>query len=93
MPAQQQEEKGRAERENQAHQRRRLVISEQVVQLLGEPGNLHAIQVRKLWDDHYRVNVFVGADAASATIAHSYFLLTDAEGNIIAATPKIARQY
>jgi hypothetical protein len=50
-------------------------------------------QVRPLWQDHYRVNVFIGADAASAKIAHSYFLVVNSDGNIIASTPKITRQY
>jgi len=60
---------------------------------LGKPGDLHAVQVRWLWEDHYRVNVFVGPDAASAKVANSYFLVVDDGGNIIASTPTIRRQY
>jgi hypothetical protein len=45
--------------------------------------------VRRLWEGHERVNVFVGADAVSATVAHSYFVAADAAGNITASTPKL----
>jgi len=93
MAAQKQEEQRPADREKHAHQRLQVVIGEQVMFRLGQPSNPQRIQVRLLWDDHYRVNIYVGADAGSATIAHSYFLLTDADGNIIASTPVILRQY
>jgi hypothetical protein len=69
------------------------LIGEQVLHLLGRPVSLLTVQVRKLWDDRYRANVFIGADAASATIIHSYFLVADDEGKIIAATPAIVRAY
>jgi len=42
---------------------------------------LHKVQVRRLWDDHYRVNVLIGEDAASAKIANSYFVEADGDGN------------
>ena len=48
---------------------------------------------RKLWNDRYRVNVFVGPVPSSAIVAHSFFLVTDGEGNIIAANPKITKRY
>ena len=69
------------------------VIGEQVLHTLGAPGDLLKVQVRPLWEDRYRVNVLVGGNAASARVAHSYFLVADGDGNITAATPKIARQY
>ena len=46
------------------------------------------MQVRLLWEDHYRVNILVGLDAASAKVAHSYLVTADSDGNIVAATPK-----
>jgi hypothetical protein len=64
-----------------------------VVHALGQPGDLQRVQVRSLWGDHYRVNVFVGPDAATAKVAHSYFLVADGDGNILASTPTITRQY
>jgi hypothetical protein len=39
------------------------------------------------------VNILVDLDAASAKVAYSYFLVADSDGNIVASTPKITRQY
>jgi len=68
-------------------------IGRQVLQALGEPSGLRAINVRPLWDDHYRVNVLIGRDATSATIAHSYFLKADGTGHVVTAVPEIMRRY
>ena len=68
-------------------------IGRHVLQALGEPSGLRAINVKRLWDDHYRVNVLIGRDATSATIAHSYFLKADGTGHVVTATPEIMRQY
>jgi hypothetical protein len=69
------------------------VIGEQVLQALGTPRNLVRVEVHFLWTDHYRANVFVGVDVASARMAHSYFLVADGGGQISASTPKIAKRY
>jgi hypothetical protein len=69
------------------------VIGEHVIHSLGQPDDLYMVQVRPLWEGHYRVNVFVGADAASLKVAHSYFLVADGDGNILTSTPKVTRQY
>jgi hypothetical protein len=69
------------------------LIGKQVLGALGQPGGLLKTEVRPLWQDHFRVNVFVGVDAASARVAHSYFLVVDRDGTIIASTPKITKQY
>ncbi len=69
------------------------VIGEQILHTLGQPVGFHRIQVRKLWGDRFRANVFVGADAASVIIAHSFFLVADEEGKITTATPKIIKRY
>ncbi len=68
-------------------------IGEQVLHTLGKPVGFHRIQVRRLWGDRFRVNVFIGADAASVIIAHSFFLVADEAGKITAATPKITKRY
>lgn len=76
----------------EAKQKRRqlkLLLSNQILEALGQPGDLHKVQVRPLWEDHYRVNVFVGVDAASLKLAHSYFLVADGEGKIITSTPPL----
>jgi hypothetical protein len=41
----------------------------------------------------YRVNVFVGADAASARVAHSFFVEADGNGKILSSSPAVARLY
>jgi hypothetical protein len=69
------------------------LIGEQVIHILGQPDDLLQMQVRLLWQNHYRVNVLIGADAASARIANSYFVKSDSDGNIVESTPKISKQY
>jgi hypothetical protein len=68
-------------------------IGVNVLRALGQPDHLHMVQVRPLWAGHYRVNVLVGGSAAAVTVAHSYFLTADGEGNVVAATPALARRY
>jgi hypothetical protein len=92
MPTRQ-EDTHHAAQNREERQQLRAVIGKQVRDALGQPGDLLGTQVRPLWQDHYRVNVFVGVDAASAKIAHSYFLVVNSDGTIIASTPKITRQY
>ena len=74
-------------------QRLSATVGKHVVRRLGVPGDLHTVQVRLLWDNHFRVNVFLSADAGSLKLAHSYFLLTDGDGNILESTPEIKKQY
>jgi hypothetical protein len=85
----------RDEREALENLREKLdnLIREQVIQALGKPTDLRNVQVRKVWNDHYRVNVIVGENAGSVRVANSYFLVIDSEGSLIAATPKITKQY
>jgi hypothetical protein len=75
-------------------QRRRealnALIGEQIIHLLGKPAGLLKVQVRPLWENHYRVNVLVGPDAVSARVANSYFVKADGDGNIVESTPKLA---
>jgi hypothetical protein len=92
MPAKQQDEQP-ANHEQQAPQQLGTVISGHVLHALGRPGDLCRVQVRRLWQDHYRVNVLVGADITTARIAHSYFLVADDNGSIVESTPEITRLY
>jgi len=79
--------------DKQERQRVSALIGRHVMTTLGRPPDLHAVQVRRLWEDYYRVNIFVGVDAASAKIANSYFLVADGDGNIVTSTPDIIKQY
>jgi hypothetical protein len=78
---------------DEGDRRRKTVIGGHVLHRLGQPGALLRVDVRLLWADHFRVNVHVGPDAASARIAHSYFLVADGAGNILASTPEVIRRY
>jgi hypothetical protein len=69
------------------------VVSDSVLSALGSPAGPHRVQVRRVWGDNYRVNVFVGPDAASFKVAHSYFLSADGDGKILTCCPPIARAY
>jgi hypothetical protein len=81
--------------EMKEHERETMnaVIGEQVIHILGEPGDLLQMQIRLLWENSYRVNVLIGADAACAKVANSYFVKTDGDGNIVESTPQITKQY
>jgi len=82
------DEMDRDERETLNYQ-----IREQVIHALGMPFDLRNVQVLKVWENHYRVNVIVGLNAGSVRVANSFFLETDKNGGLIAATPKITKQY
>jgi hypothetical protein len=88
-----QQEKEPASQKKAEDVQRNAVIEKHVVRTLGRPGDLQRVQVRRLWDDRYRVNIVVGVDAASARIPHSYFLVVDSAGNIVASNPEITKQY
>jgi hypothetical protein len=50
---------------------------------------LRNVQVRRLWESRYRVNVLVRDNAASAKIAKSYFVKADSDGNIVESNPEM----
>lgn len=69
------------------------LIGNQILEVLGAPSRLRGVNVRQLWEHHYRANVVVGEDAVSATVAHSYFIVSDSTGRIVTSNPTIQRQY
>ena len=75
------------------HRSRNQLIRELVLHVLGVPADMRRVQVRKLWENHYRVNVLVGVDGGAMRIGNSYFLVIDSDGMLIAATPEITKQY
>ena len=93
MPNKSQIEQPKDEVEPDKRRKLNNVIKEQVINALGKPIDLRDIQIRKVWDEHYRVNVIVGADASAVRIAHSYFLVIDSVGSVISATPNITKLY
>ena len=92
MPTKEQGQQ-QAELAKRTLEERSSVIVGQLLQALGRPVTLYRVEVRHLWDDHYRTNVFVGADAASTRFSHSFFIVADEDGNIIASVPDITRKY
>jgi hypothetical protein len=84
-----------AQDDREANERRQpnAALGQHVMLALGRPGDFYGVQVRELWEGHYRVNVLVGPDAASVMVAHSYFLVADGGGNVIASSPPITRRY
>ncbi len=86
-------DQSRVDDEKQVREHLKTEISKQVFQSLGQPGDLQNLQIRHLWNDNYRVNVLVGIDAASAKVAHSYFMMVNNDGSIISSTPSISRLY
>jgi len=68
-------------------------IRVQVLQTLGRPPGWHLVQVRPLWDGYFRVNVLIGEGVTSFKISHSFFLLTNANGDVIESTPELVHCY
>jgi hypothetical protein len=62
-------------------------LAANVKQRLGSIGEPYRVDVWRLWNDRFRVNVCVGA--VSITIPHSYFIIADDEGNILSSTPEM----
>ncbi len=86
-------EPGRPEQEGQEAGLLEAVVRDAVTSALGRPPGPHRVQARRLWDGRYRVNVFVGGDAASLRVAHSYFVEADGDGKILSSSPAVARLY
>lgn len=83
------------QKDMEKHQREMLhtLIGEQVIHALGEPDGLVQVQVRRLWEDYFRVNVLIGRDITSVKTANSYFVKADSDGKIVESNPKITKQY
>jgi len=93
---QHQKEQDETQRNNQRKEtcsRLEAVVLKSVLLGLGRPANFLRGNARQLWDNRYRVNVFVGPDAASAKVAHSFFLETDGDGKILTSCPPVTRAY
>lgn len=85
----------REQQELKQHKRERMdaFIGEQIIHTLGKPTDLLKVQIKRLWENCYRVNVLTGKDVSCPTIANSYFVEADSEGKIVESNPKIVKQY
>jgi hypothetical protein len=72
---------------------RAAAIAKSVIAALGRPAAFLKATVRQVGGDTYRVNVVTGSDPASARIAHSFFVVADADGRVTGSTPAITRLY
>jgi hypothetical protein len=68
-------------------------IGRGVMTALGRPADFVRVSVIRLWENNYRVNVRTGPNPSALTIAHSYFVSADGQGNVIASAPPLARRY
>lgn len=84
---------GGPEKEKQTTDRRFATIVRSVMDALGRPTDFLKATVRPVGTDNFRVNVVTGSDAASARIAHSFFVGADEQGRVTRSTPVIAKHY
>lgn len=75
--------------EQQDRETLRGLIEQQVIRGLGEANGPHNVQVRMLWEDHYRVNVLIGNPTSPIRISNSYFIEADGDGRIVESNPRI----
>jgi hypothetical protein len=69
------------------------LLSKKVIDLLGIPSRFLSTRVQEVWPNHYRVNVYVGQLGGLVKVAHSFFVTTDSQANIIQSSPQIKRHY
>ncbi len=84
---------GEADQKEQSAKQATAAIGRAVMTALGRPANFLQVTVRQVSSDNYRVNVVTGADPSSASIAHSYFVGVDEQGNVAKAQPAIVKLY
>jgi hypothetical protein len=63
-----------------------------VITTIGRPVDFFRVTVVHLWENRYRVNVLTGTDISKLTIAHSYFVAADENGNVLESTPPLTRR-
>lgn len=68
-------------------------IKSRTLSLLGRPPHLIDVAVRLLWGHCYRVNILTGPDVSNLIVAHSYFVQSSPEGDILSANPPILKLY
>lgn len=68
------------------------VVTRQIIRDLGAPPRLQHIDVKRLWESHYRVNFWCD-DAGVPRLAHSYFAEVSLSGSIVRVDPAIERIY
>jgi arginyl-tRNA synthetase len=76
-----------------------IPIAMGVLERLGKPDNLHEVKVHHLWDNRYRVNVWVKVPSAhnpvydNVKIQESFFVWATETGEIAQVSPEIEKRY
>ena len=60
---------------------------------IGRAADFLRVTARRVTETGHRVNVIAGDDPTKARIAHSFFVTTDADGNLTGSAPPIVRRY
>ena len=68
-------------------------VGRAVMTALGRPTDFLRVTARRVTETGHRVNVIAGGDPTTARIAHSFFVTTDADGNLTGSAPPIVRSY
>lgn len=70
-------------------------IADRVFAELGKPRDLFRIQIRPLWGDHFRVNIYREVEVSQAlprvAMTDSFFVTTDHQ--TMESKPQITRKY
>jgi hypothetical protein len=69
------------------------LIGGHILRALGRPPKLCSVQVRALWENRFRVNVYAGDDMLSAKITDSFFVVTGSHGRIVDTAPAVTRRF
>lgn len=73
-------------------------IREHVMRALGRGSGSGRVRVWRLWEGHYRVNVYAGSGPppaaiagglGSVVIAHSFFVVADPAGTVLTTIPAL----
>ncbi len=71
-------------------------IKEYVFENLGQPKNLYRLDIRSLWENFYRINMW-SVDSSSIietyVLSDSFFIEISEGGEVIACNPEIKRRY
>jgi hypothetical protein len=74
-------------------ERLKTLVREHVLHALGEPHILFRVHIHPLRDENYRMNVYVGTNAANFKVPYSYFVEADDEGKVLSSSPTIYKRY
>ena len=72
------------------------VIQEAVLERLGKPDDFWKVDVKPLWENRFRVNVWteqMGRIGPTHRIVDSFFIVASPEGGIVESRPQISKKY